>query len=193
MGTWERNCLRQPRRPAPAGTRASVQACVSTHACTYRSVHSESTDWPPSPNRPCPGSVKSPSCRPYVPALGRVLAPASSVLRFWGELSMELKGDPGERHSVTEVPASQSIPRREAPLKRCRASPGPSPSSRKGLRARLLLPAKGSQARVPPATTGASLQLRGLGLFYLQKLLHADQEICTPHSSVEASNHTSTV
>ena len=154
---------------------------MSTHVCTYRSVHSASTDWPPSPNRPCPCSVRSPGCRPCVPAPGRVLAPASSALiQFWGELSMELTGDLGEHHSVTEVPASQSIPRREAPLKRCGTSPGTSPSSRRGLTARLLLPAKGSQARVPPATTEASLQLRGLGLPYLQKPLHAEQEICTP-------------
>lgn len=147
-----------------------MQACVSTHVCTYRSVHSASTDWPPSPNRPCPGSVRSPSCRPCVPAPGRILAPASSALIwFWGQLSVELTGDLGERHSVTEVPASQSIPRKEAPLKRCRASPGTSPLQQKGAH-RLLLPAKGSQARVPPATTRASLQLRGLGLLYLQKL-----------------------
>lgn len=61
-----------------------------------------------------------------------------------------------------------------------RGQPGHQPLQQKGLTARLLLPAKGSQTRVPPATTGASLQLRGLGLLYLQKPLHAEQEICTP-------------
>lgn len=81
-----------------------------------------------------PRLSQEPRLQALCPSSGqRVLAPASSALiQFWGELSMELTGDPGEHHFVTDVPASQSIPRREAPLKRCGASPGTSPSSRRG-------------------------------------------------------------
>lgn len=172
----------QPRQ-AHAGvcehTRVHLQ--ISSHA---------STDWPPSPNRRCPGSVRSPSCRSCVPAPGRILAPASpALIRFWGQLSMELTGDLGECHSVTEVPASQSIPRKEAPLKRCRASPGTSPLQQKGAHSQASPPGKGVPGQGPSCHHQGISAVEGIGSALSTETTMLNRK-SVPHSSVEASNHT---